>query len=232
MTVLDYYSQTARDEPFETFPLLFSLPDSLPPTWTRAGLAALARLLVRGAREPLPFCCAWAPLADGKDEIISSPWREKYNTVTQTRALRWTPTKTWSAQNLTVSSFINCIPAPFYRMSVALVQVNEAEAIPASLLQRTKLLHGSCPCTCFCRPCPWLTWTTTSFQIVPRGRPSATMSTSTSPNRAVCSRDGAHSSTRGGGRMMLDELARPRAVRVLADGRGRGGGRAAGSMGA
>ena len=60
--------------------------------------------------------------------------------------------------------------------------------------------------------------------IVPRGRPSATMSTSTSPNRAVCSRDGAHFSTRGGGRMMLDELARPRAVRVLADGRGRGGG--------
>ena len=80
------------------------------------------------------------------------------------------------------------------------------------------------PCTCFCRPCPWLTGTTTSFQIAPRGRPSATMSTSTSPNRAVCSRDGAHSSTRGGGRMMLDELARPRAVRVLADGRGRGGG--------
>ena len=34
----------------------------------------------------------------------------------------------------------------------------------------------------------------------------------------------AHLSTRGGGRMMLDELARPRAVRVLADGRGRGGG--------
>ena len=159
--VLSSAAPFARDDPPH---LPISLPDSLPPTWTRAGLAALARHLVRGAREPLPFCCAWAPLADGKDEIISSPWREKYNTVTQTRALRWTPTKTWSAQNLTVSSFINCIPAPFYRMSVALVQVNEAEAIPASLLQRTKLLHGSCPCTCFCRPCPWLTGTTTSFQ--------------------------------------------------------------------
>ena len=159
--VLSSAAPFARDDPPH---LPISLPDSLPPTWTRAGLAALARLLVRGAREPLPFCCAWAPLADGKDEIISSPWREKYNTVTQTRALRWTPIKTWSAQNLTVEPIIRVAHAVSIRNGTLLGTLYNRNIMFTTLCVGSDFTHGSCPCTCFCRPCPWLTWTTTSFQ--------------------------------------------------------------------
>ena len=111
--VLSSAAPFARDDPPH---LPISLPDSLPPTWTRAGLAALARHLVRGAREPLPFCCAWAPLADGKDEIISSPWREKYNTVTQTRALQTARVRALHARKLAVACSSNPFGTSFHRI--------------------------------------------------------------------------------------------------------------------